>query len=168
MINRHETCTPIPVHLFSVQHSCDGLGHGTGVHGTWTGVGLRPERGYGLKGSLFMVWFAWGIGGPSFEGFQGPFQIKLVVAGGRKAEQAQHMQTKEQVALGPPRGSHTRSGKSWGWGLETRLQRGRASTEGSCLGKVLSGQAHISVHFLGLWKGHQRQAGSTAPEEPSK
>lgn len=99
---------------------------------------------------------------------KGPFQIKLVVPGGRKAEQGQHVQTEEQVALDPSRGSHTGSGKSWGWGLGTRLQRGRANTEGSCLRKVLSEQGHISVHFLGLWKGRQRQAGSTAPEEPSK
>ena len=139
MINRHETRTPIPVHLFSIQHSCDGLGHGTGVHRTWTGVGLRPERGCGLKGSLSMVRFTWGTGGPSFEGFQGPFQIKLVVAGGRKAEQGQRVQTEEQVALGPPWGPHTGSGKSWGWGLGTRLQRGRASTEERCcLGKRTS------------------------------
>ncbi|CAI9177435.1 unnamed protein product [Rangifer tarandus platyrhynchus] len=168
MINRHETRMPIPVHLFSVQHTRDDLGHGTGVHGTWTGVGLRPEKGCGLKGSLSMARLAWGTGGPGFEGFQGPFQIKLVVPGGRKAEQGQHMQTEEQVALGPPRGSHAGSGKSWGWGLGTRLQRGRANTGGSCLGKVLSEQAHTSVRFLGLWKGPQRQAGSTALEEPSK
>lgn len=109
------------------------------------GVGLRPERGCRAE-RAFVVQFTSGAGAPSVEGFQGPFQMKLAVPGGRRAEQGPRMQTEEQVALDPPHGSHTGNG---GWG--SRLQRGRTNTLGSCLRKVLSDQGHISVHFLGRW-----------------
>ena len=64
-----------------------------------------------------MVQFTLGTGGPSFEGFQGPFQTKLMVPGGRQADQGQHMQTEERVALAPPPWLTQWEWEALGWGL---------------------------------------------------
>lgn len=90
-----------------------------------------------------MVQFTLGTGRPSFESFQGPFQIKLMVPGGRKADQGQHMQTEEQVAL-TTRGSHTGSGKRWRWGLgdEATERQGQHSGLMSRKGVVCKGTYH--------------------------
>ena len=111
------------------------------------GMGLRPERGYRAErvfvcGSVHLGnWWAqlWRFPGPIPDKTHGP-RRETSRPGTAHADRG-------AGGLGPPHGSHSGNGKRWGGGWGTRLQRGRTNTVGSCLGKVLCDQGHISPIF---------------------